>query len=118
MNNMDEIQKVDVVKCDKGHLYAANEYKSCPYCKIYEDKKAAEAQRLQAVKSRELHVNTKWENFCIWFEDHFGTLFSVIWTTFKIITAPLRFIAKSGYENRYGEWYRGTSRSEQNRWLR
>ena len=115
---MDEIQKVDVVKCDKGHLYAANEYRSCPYCKVYEKKKEEEAQRLRAVKSRELHVNTKWENFCIWFEDHFGTLFSVIWTTLKIITAPLRFIAKSGYENRYGEWYRGTSRSEQNRWLR
>ena len=106
MNNMDEITKVDVVKCDKGHLYAANEYSSCPYCRIYEKKKEEEAQRLREVKSRELHVNTKWENFCIWIDEHFGTLFSVIWTTLKIITAPLRLLSESRTRSAYRRWSR------------
>jgi hypothetical protein len=99
---------MSIEKCPQGHMYSSDEYKSCPYCKIYEKKKEEEkeARRYRAVNKRELHVNTKWENFCIWFDEHFGVLADVIVTTFRIITAPLRFLSRSRTRSAYSKWSR------------
>jgi hypothetical protein len=65
-----------------------------------------EARRYRPENKRELHVNTRWENFCIWFDEHFGTLAYVIVTTLKIITAPFRLSSEYRNKNIYGKWNR------------
>ncbi|SFC91465.1 hypothetical protein [Ruminococcus albus] len=96
---MDDIREVNIVQCSKGHMYSSNEYKSCPYCKKYEQRQEAEAQKFRVKRQRELHVNTRWENFKLWYNEHFGTATYVVVKTFKIITAPFRFIAENRNKN-------------------
>ncbi|MBO4865063.1 MAG: hypothetical protein J5582_00625 [Ruminococcus sp.] len=111
---MDEIKEVNVVKCPKGHLYPANMHRTCPFC-IEEANNIKRQEARKKANQRELHINTKEENAELWFDKYFGTLISVIVTTLKIITAPIRLLIESGYENQHGEWRRGTSYSERMR---
>ncbi len=77
MNDMDEIKEVNVVQCEKGHLYPANLHEKCPYCTNFEEKSARfikERNSLKESYQREFHINTRWENIKIWFDKHFGFL--------------------------------------------
>lgn len=71
MNDMDEIREVNVVQCDKGHLYPADLHEKCPYCTNLEEKSA---RFIKESYQREFHINTRWENIKIWFDKHFGFL--------------------------------------------
>lgn len=62
MNDMDEIREVNVVQCEKGHLYPGNIHKTCPFC-IEEAKIIERREALKKGKEREFHINTRWENF-------------------------------------------------------
>jgi hypothetical protein len=71
MNNMkeiDETREVKVVQCPTGHLYPGNVHKTCPYC-IKEAEEIANREALKKSDEREFHINTRQENFKIWFNN-------------------------------------------------
>lgn len=76
--------EIEIVTCKNGHMYPAHLHKTCPYCIKFEENSAklmAERNARKQANNRELHINTRWENFKQWLDE--GTsglsfLFSMI----------------------------------------
>jgi len=84
--------EIEIVTCKNGHMYPAHLHKTCPYCIKFEEnseRMRAERNARKQANNRELHINTRWENFKQWLDKNTGWLrYLISWIDDQVESHP------------------------------